>query len=287
MRHYPDTSVPNASQPANLPQGAIAESVLRRSETLLKLFVHHAPAAIAMFDRDMRYIVASQRFLDDYRIGGDIVGRTHYEVFPEIPERWRLLHQRALAGEVLRAQEDPFPRADGRLDWVRWEIRPWHGEDGQIGGIMLFTEDITERKRAEEALRESEERFRAIANHTADWESWFDWQGKLAWVSPSVERFTGYTPEELLALPGIIPGLLCDQGKAELSLALQDGAEGERGGEFECRCARKDGTWSWLSVTWVPIRDASGKPLGVRTSARDIKARRSAEEQIRCLSAAF
>ncbi len=136
------------------------EEKLRESERTLKLFVEYAPAAIAMFDRDMKYIAASQRYLVDYRLGEQVVvGRSHYEIFPDVPQRWKEIHRRCMAGAIEKEEEDPFPRADGRLDWVRWEIRPWHEATGEIGGIILFSEVITGRKQAEAALRIENERF--------------------------------------------------------------------------------------------------------------------------------
>lgn len=141
-----------------------AAAVLREREEQLRLFVEHSPAAIAMFDRDMRYIVVSRRFLSDYQLGDrDITGRSHYEVFPEITDRWRNIHQRCLAGAIERCESDLFVRADGRADWVCWEIRPWHRAEDGIGGIILFSEVITERMRADTALRASEERLRALS----------------------------------------------------------------------------------------------------------------------------
>ncbi|MFN3979448.1 MAG: PAS domain-containing protein [Caldilinea sp.] len=126
----------------------------RCDKQLLRLLIEHTPASIAMFDRNMRYLVVSRRFLVDYDLGEqDLIGRSHYEVFPEIPERWKEIHRRCLAGAVERCKEEPFPRKDGRLDWVRWEIHPWHEENGEIGGVILFSEVITERKQAEEELR--------------------------------------------------------------------------------------------------------------------------------------
>ncbi|HMD83093.1 MAG TPA: PAS domain S-box protein [Terriglobia bacterium] len=131
-----------------------AEMALRESEMMLRFFVQHAPAAIAMLDREMRYLVVSQRWMADYRLGNrDLWGLSHYEVFPEMPKRWKKIHQRCLAGAVERCEEDPFPRLDGTVDWVRWEARPWRKIDDSVGGIIIFSELITERKRAEEEIR--------------------------------------------------------------------------------------------------------------------------------------
>lgn len=161
-----------------------AEIALRESEQKLGLFIENAPAAIAMMDREMRYIAVSRRWLKDYGLGQrDIIGRSHYEIFPEIPSRWKEIHRRGLAGETLRCEEDPFPRLDGKVDWVRWEILPWRGSEGNIGGIIMFTEVITARKELEQELgtyrehleglvkqrtRELEERNRNLAREIAE-----------------------------------------------------------------------------------------------------------------------
>lgn len=117
-------------------------------------FIAHAPVAIAMFDRDMRYLAASDRWMEEYGVAGcDIVGRSHYDVFPDQPVRWRDVHRRALGGEICTAEEDCFPRADGRVQWMRWDVRPWVCDNDAIGGVLILVEDITRRKEAEEALR--------------------------------------------------------------------------------------------------------------------------------------
>jgi PAS domain S-box-containing protein len=133
-----------------------AEKTLRENEERLRIFIEHSPVALAMFDRKMRYISFSRRWLGDYNLGErDLVGLSHYEVFPEITKELKAVHRRALSGEVVRAENDRFDRADGSVQWLRWEVRPWHDATGGIGGIVIFSEDITERRQTEEALRES------------------------------------------------------------------------------------------------------------------------------------
>jgi PAS domain S-box-containing protein len=102
-----------------------ALAALHESREQLKLFIEHAPASLAMFDREMRYLAVSLRWLTEYGIGDrNILGHSHYEVFPEIGDDWKSIHRRALAGEVLRADSDRFERADGSVQWIRWEVRP-------------------------------------------------------------------------------------------------------------------------------------------------------------------
>jgi PAS domain S-box-containing protein len=141
----------------------LVEEALRESEDRLRLFVEHAPAALAMFDRDMRYLRVSRRWLSVYGLDGrDLIGMSHYDVFREIPEHWKQAHRRGLAGEVLRG-EDRFDRLSGATTWIRWEVRPWHDTTGKIGGIVIFSEDVTERQHAQESLRLQSEQLRALS----------------------------------------------------------------------------------------------------------------------------
>jgi PAS domain S-box-containing protein len=123
------------------------------SEARLRLFVEHAPAAIAMLDHEMRVMAVSRRWITDHGLEGqDVIGRAYREVVPEAPERWRLAHERCLGGEVETCERDSYSRRDGAIEWVRWEVHPWRFESGKVGGLLIASEVITERIRLEGRL---------------------------------------------------------------------------------------------------------------------------------------
>jgi PAS domain S-box-containing protein len=126
---------------------------LQAREELLKVFVKNVPAAVAMLDRDMRYLQVSDRWCSDNSVeASELLGRSR-ELFPKMPDRWKEVNRRALQGETLRADEDRW-ESEGSIRWARWEVRPWRADDGTVGGILILAEDITRRKEMEETLSE-------------------------------------------------------------------------------------------------------------------------------------
>jgi PAS domain S-box-containing protein len=127
-------------------------------------FIAFAPVAIAMLDRDFRYIATSRRWLTDFVFSDDsILGRSHYEVFPEIPENWRAVHRRCLAGATEHHDGELYRRSDGTQQWIRWAVQPWFNETSDVGGIVIFAEDVTARRRTEDDLRQSRDALEAQA----------------------------------------------------------------------------------------------------------------------------
>ena len=176
---------------------ALRDRQLAESEERLRLFIGYAPVALAMFDRDMRYLAVSRRWLIDYGVA-DVIGRSHYEIFPEIPERWKDAHRRGLAGEVVQEAEDSFERLDGSVQWLHWAVRPWYRYDGLVGGIVIFTEDITETKLAEDALRRANQYNRGLLEASPDPLVVIDPEGLIQDVNAATEATTGFPRAELL-----------------------------------------------------------------------------------------
>ena len=146
-----------------------AENEAKAYAQLLHQFITCTPAAVAMLDNEMRYLQVSERWSQDYQIPyKDIVGRSHYDVFPDVPERWKQIYKRVLGGTTESCVEDRFDRSDGSTMWLQWEARPWYNAANEIGGLILFTQVITKRKQTEADLIAAREAAEAANRSKSD-----------------------------------------------------------------------------------------------------------------------
>jgi len=132
-----------------------AEEAVKQSLDQLKAFIEQAPISIAMFDRDMNYLAVSGRWMTEYSRGyPNLIGRNHYEVHPDIPENWKVIHALAQTGVSTENKDELWIQIDGNKHWLRWSFLPWLNEHHQIGGIIISTEDITDTKMREIEMAE-------------------------------------------------------------------------------------------------------------------------------------
>jgi len=257
-----------------------AENLLREREEQLRLYAKHSPVAVAMLDHEMKYLVVSSRWTKVFRVDGEsIIGRSHYDVFPEISQRWRDIHQRCLTGVVEKCDEEPFQRKDGNIDWIRWEIQPWRQADGTIGGLIIFTEDITERKKAEAALHEREKQFRTMIDAIPQLACMARADGHIYWYNQRWYDYTGTTPEHMEGWgwegvhdPEYLPKVL-----ERWNDSIATGRRFEM--EFPLRAA--DGHYGWFLTRVYPILDEDGKVLRWFGTNTDISQKRADDEKIR------
>ncbi|MBZ0157094.1 MAG: EAL domain-containing protein [Alphaproteobacteria bacterium] len=260
------------------------EEALRESEERLRLFIEHAPAALAMFDRQMRYLNASLRWITDYGLDDrDVRGLSHYEVFPEIPERWKAVHRRALAGEVVRADADRFERADGSEQWLRWEVRPWYNAAGDQGGIVIFSEDITDLRRAEEELRNSEATLRLAIESTGL--GMFDFNpltGKMIWSDLTKQHF-GLPPDADIDYKVLLSGLH-PEDRERVDTIVRDALKPASGGSFSTEFRAigiRDRKERWIAARGKAFFNEQGYPVRFIGTTLDVSERKKAEETIK------
>jgi PAS domain S-box-containing protein len=255
------------------------EKALQEKEQQLAQIVAHNPMSIAMFDTDMRYLAANKTWMSGYNLGDrNIMGLTHYEVFPEIGEDWKAIHRRCLAGDIDRNPEAAFPRADGSLDWLSWEVRPWHKANGEIGGLVMYTEVITERVKAREAVQQTQQMYQQILDAITDMVLVKGEKSRIVWANKSFRDYYGMTNEQMRDM--------IDASFNEPDNTLQyikDDAQVYESGKPlnipEEPVTRHDGEVRQFNTVKSPIFGEQGKTTMTVGVSRDITERKRAEKE--------
>ncbi len=169
----------------------------KKSLGIKMLFIDQAPTAIAMFDKNMNYIAASQKWRTDYRLKEDIIGKNHYRLFPNISEEWKVIHRKCLGGEIHRKDEECFFREDGTEQWISWEVRPWYTEDDQIGGLVMHTADITQVKLVERQTYEKQQLMETVLESIDVGIVACDKDGKLTLFNRATKEWHGLPPRPI------------------------------------------------------------------------------------------
>lgn len=251
----------------------LATEAIERSEARFRVFVEQSPMAIAMVDRDMRYLAVSEKWLKDYGFEGvDLVGMSHYEIFPEIGEDWKRIHARCMAGATERRGEDCFVRADGALQWLSWEVSPWRDNAGAIGGLLMFTSDITEKKREGDFLRQ--------ATHVAKVGAWeVDMTAMAPRWSPMVREIHEVGDDYQPTLDSAINFYLPHE-RERVANAVHAAIERGQGFDIECEIVTAKGRHRWVrSIGEATMID--GRCVRLSWAIFDVTDRKNAEIRLR------
>lgn len=131
---------------------------LLSERTVLKAFVFSAPAAIAMLNEKLEYIAVSAKWLDAYQLGdSSVLGESFGELSPALYKFWKSKLAKSLRGKVYKSDGEKITLEGQEEQWLKWEIRPWMKSKGEVGGIIMFTEDITDQKTQAEEIRQAKE----------------------------------------------------------------------------------------------------------------------------------
>ena len=270
------------------PQDPATIRSLRESEQRLRFFLDHAPGALAMFDREMRYLAWNRRWQAEYAPPGvDLRGRSHFEIYPDLKPEWREAIDRALAGEVVGNEREHI-EVDGRPGfWMRWETRPWHAADGSVGGVVMSTENITDRVASEEAARTARESLAEVIA-TIDgivWEA--DAQTfAFTFVSAQAERILGYPVSAWLTDPDFWAAHIHPDDREASVRFCQECTRDGRDHQFDYRMTGADGRVVWLQDR-VTVHCVDGRATLLRGVMVDITDRKHAEASMRESEARF
>ncbi|MBD2681720.1 MULTISPECIES: PAS domain S-box protein [Nostoc] len=274
-------------------EGAKSSNLLKSSQQQMDLFIEYIPAAIAIFDRQMRYVLTSRRWREDYNLSDrDIIGRSHCEIFADIPSYWQEIHQRCLAGTI-GAEENIFPLGEGTIHWVKWQINPWYDKgSNEIGGIIIFSEVITAHKQLEETaicdrqqaaaqLQEKEQFLRGIYDGVTQPIFVIDvvdnYELRYAGWNSATEKITGISNAEVIGktpeyVHGTLEGL---EVRQRFQICIETGISIK----YE-ECLTFQGQETWWLTTINPLKNSEGQVYRLVGTALNITERKRTEEAL-------
>jgi len=257
------------------------ERKLRESEERFRRVVEQIPDALIVDDVMGNIVYANERFLQQFGyIREQLTNITMFDIIaPEYRSEMRARHQRRMRGEpMISRYEFEGVRADGTRLWLDGIVTTIKDESGNIIGTQKIARDITDRRRAEEALKESEERFRLVAN-TAPVMIWMSGTDKLCtYFNKQWLDFTGRSLEVELG-DGWTDGIHEDDRYQCLTTYVES-FDSREAFPAEYRLRRQDGEYRWLLDRGVPRFNPDGTFAGYIGSCLDVTERKLAEEAL-------
>ncbi len=261
-----------------------AETALREWESLLHSIFEHVTIGLYRTTPDGDILMANPALVR--MLGYDSfeeLAQRNLEQEGYVPGYPRSVFKKRIEsdGRVI-GLESAWVRRDGSTIFVRESATAVRDEAGNTLYYEGAAEDITERKQAEKALRESEERFRTIANFAHDWEYWLGPDGNFLFNSPSCERITGYCPDEFAENPQLLIDIVHPEDRAAIARLFEpDQLESSETFFRDFRIITRNGDVRWIGHISQPVYDINGAWRGRRASNRDITRRKRMEEALK------
>ena len=242
------------------------------------------PGIVAVFDRDMHYLAHNDAWVREYSLEDFIplIGKLHYDVFPDMPDHWREVLKRCLGGETEVNDHDIFERADGSILHLKWSVSPWHTENGDVGGLVIVSRVISAEIEALEEERRNRERLQFALEGAED--GLWDWNAVTheVYYSPRWCTMLGYDPEELphnfetwrnLAHPDDI-----ERSEADIADCVEQRVPVMR---TEFRLKHKNGGYRWILSRGIVVAwDENNNPLRLVGTHTDITQMKELEARL-------
>jgi len=276
------------------------QEALQQSEQRYRLLAENSADLIWTLSPELQFTYVSPAISRGYGYEPEELLGKHCREFMT-PDSWKTVTETIrgkMVMERLSAQEPATSQPGTRLEleiickhgskvWTETVIRFLRDKDDKPIGLIGISRDITERRAAEQKIKESEKRYRLLAENVSDLIWTTDMNLKFTYSSPSIERMAGYTPEDMSKLSVdkvLTPESLQTAMKAfqeELAIEKSPQKDLSRNRVLELEQYRKDGSSFWTEVTVTFLRDKDDKPIGLIGISRDITERRAAEQKLR------
>jgi PAS domain S-box-containing protein len=262
-----------------------SEAMLRASGKRLSQIINTYNGYVGLLDRNGRITEANAQMLKavgarrEYVIGRPFADVHWWTYSPEAQKEMHELIARCLAGETVR-RDMQYAARDGEIRWIAFQATPLRTADGRIDGVVPSGYDITDRKRAEDALQQSEARFRNLYEYALAGITLSDWEGRIVACNPAFSNLVGYSEDELRGrhFAPLIHADDRDDNAAKV--------RGLRTGEvdalvFENRYVHKDGTPVWVRKIISSLPAKTGQPARFFMLCIDISDSKRKEEELR------
>jgi PAS domain S-box-containing protein len=260
-----------------------AEEELYRSQQMLQLVLDNIPQRVFWKDRNYVYLGCNKSFLKDAGLTSmeEIIGKDDFQLsWKKTASLYRADDKKVMKNNLTKVgYEEPQDKPDGSKMWLRTSKTPLHDRTGHVIGILGTYEDITEQKRAEEKLLQSEAKYRSLVENAQEGIYQSTREGRHVTLNPAFAHMLGYdSPEEVMAtITNIAKQLYVYPQDREKLLVLVE----ENGSvtDFETEFYRKDGSRIWVSINMHAVRDDQGCILYYQGIDQDITERKKIEAE--------